>query len=218
MSTRHQRTTVLSRMATFSSGLDLRGLQHVPLHEAARAAAALRDASFAFSARPPQQHVQKAPKALPSGHPTAELVHTTLSAKATTSNRDRWDPLLNRLGAKYNVPPLFLKAVMLAESGGDPHAVGDNGHSVGLFQLHDQGYGYGMGDVRFDPEANAERAARGLAEAWHACAAAGHKGEHLVRAAYDYSFNPGGGFAWQGDRVVAYMNELLAESGLPPLA
>ncbi|MCS7295617.1 MAG: hypothetical protein NZ761_09505, partial [Dehalococcoidia bacterium] len=85
-------------------------------------------------------------------------------------------------------------------------------------QLHDQGYGFGMGDLRFDPEANADRAARGLAEAWHACLAAGYSGEYLVRAAYDYSFNPGGGFAWQGDRVVAYLNELLAEAGLPPLS
>jgi len=126
--------------------------------------------------------------------------------------------MLNRIGQKYNVPPLFLKAVMLSESGGRPDAVGDSGHSVGLFQLHDQGYGHGMGDARFDPEINADRGARGLAEAWHAGVRAGYTGEYAVRAAYDYSFNPGGGFAYQGDSVVRSYNQLLTEQGLPPLA
>lgn len=129
---------------------------------------------------------------------------------------DQWDGMLNRLGKAYNVPPLFLKAVMLIESGGRPDAVGDSGHSVGLFQLHDQGYGAGMGDARFDPEQNAERAARGLAEAWHAGERAGFTGEHAIRAAYNYSFNPGGGWAYQGDALVATYNELRAEQGLSP--
>jgi soluble lytic murein transglycosylase-like protein len=126
--------------------------------------------------------------------------------------------MLNRLGARYNVPPLFLKAVMLSESGGNPDAIGDSGHSVGLFQLHDRGYGYGMGDARFDPEINAERAAQGLAEAWHAGQREGYTGEYALRAAYDYSFNPGGGFAYQGDSVVRHYNQLLAEQGFPPLS
>jgi soluble lytic murein transglycosylase-like protein len=142
--------------------------------------------------------------------------HTPISSN-TPADPDRWDGLLNRLGRKYNVPPLFLKAVMLIESGGRPDAIGDNGHSVGLFQLHDQGYGHGMGDLRFDPEANAERAARGLAEAWHAGERAGYTGEYAVRAAYNYSFNPGGGFAYQGDALVRTYNRLLAEQGLPGL-
>jgi soluble lytic murein transglycosylase-like protein len=131
---------------------------------------------------------------------------------------DQWDGMLNRIGAKYNVPPLFLKAVMLSESGGRPDAIGDSGHSVGLFQLHDQGYGAGMGDARFDPETNVNRAALGLAEAWHAGERAGFTGEQAVRAAYHYSFNPGGGWAYQGDAVVRNYNELLAAQGLPPLS
>jgi soluble lytic murein transglycosylase-like protein len=126
--------------------------------------------------------------------------------------------MLNRLGQKYNVPPLFLKAVMLSESGGRSDAVGDSGHSVGLFQLHDQGYGVGMGDTRFDPETNADRAAKGLSEAWHAGERGGYTGEYAVRAAYDYSFNPGGGFAYQGDAVVRNYNQLLADQGMPALS
>lgn len=131
---------------------------------------------------------------------------------------DQWDAMLNRLGQKYNVPPTFLKSVMLIESGGRPDAVGDSGHSVGLFQLHDQGYGAGMGDSRFDPEANADRAARGLAEAWHAGERAGFSGEQAVRAAYNYSFNPGGGWAYQGDALVATYNQLRSEQGLSPVS
>lgn len=142
--------------------------------------------------------------------------HTAIQSNAPT-DPDQWDGMLNRLGKKYNVPPLFLKAVMLSESGGRPDAIGDSGHSVGLFQLHDQGYGHGMGDSRFDPEINAERGTKGLAEAWHAGEKAGFAGEHAVRAAYNYSFNPGGGWAYQGDSVVRHYNQLLAEQGLPPL-
>ena len=143
--------------------------------------------------------------------------HTAIQSNVPT-DPDQFDGLLNRMGQKYNVPPLFLKAVMLSESGGRPDAIGDSGHSVGLFQLHDQGYGAGMGDARFDPETNAERAARGLAEAWHAGERAGYTGEYAVRSAYNYSFNPGGGFAYQGDSVVRHYNELLAEQELPSLS
>lgn len=147
---------------------------------------------------------------------TGATPHTAVRSSGS-AHPDRWDETLNRLGRRYNVPPLFLKAVMLAESGGQPDAVGDSGHSVGLFQLHDQGYGAGMGDARYDPEVNADRAARGLAEAWHAGERAGLSGERAVRAAYDYSFNPGGGWAYQGDSVVRYYNQLLGNQGLPAL-
>lgn len=143
--------------------------------------------------------------------------HTAIESHST-ADPDQWDSLLNRLGNKYNVPPLFLKAVMLSESGGRSDAVGDSGHSVGLFQLHDRGYGAGMGDSRFDPEINADRGARGLAEAWQAGEKAGFSGEQAVRAAYNYSFNPGGGWAYQGDSVVKNMNQLLVEQGKAPLS
>ncbi|MCC6420579.1 MAG: transglycosylase SLT domain-containing protein [Gemmataceae bacterium] len=149
--------------------------------------------------------------------PVASFAPHTAVRSSGNADPDRWDETLTRLGRKYNVPPLFLKAVMLAESGGQPDAVGDSGHSVGLFQLHDQGYGAGMGDARYDPETNADRAARGLAEAWHAGERAGFSNEHAVRAAYNYSFNPGGGWAYQGDSVVRHYNQLLANQGLPPL-
>jgi len=37
-------------------------------------------------------------------------------------------------------------AVMMAESGGNPGAIGDSGHSIGLWQLHDAGAGAHMTD------------------------------------------------------------------------
>ena len=198
---------------------------HVSLYEAGliargkSGASASSGAAFSVpSAAPSPLGGAKAKTATRSA--TASRTYTPHTAVESHGSADpnQYDALLNRLGQKYNVPPTFLKAVMLSESGGRADAVGDQGHSVGLFQLHDQGYGAGMGDTRFDPETNADRGAKGLAEAWHAGEKAGFTGEYAVRAAYDYSFNPGGGWAYQGDSVVRNMNALLADQGQPPLA
>jgi soluble lytic murein transglycosylase-like protein len=199
---------------------------HVPLSEAGRHARNLRGAAFsvpetravspAGTTTLPGRTTPPAPGAPPGT--AASEPHTPIASRDTNANIDRWDALLNRLGKKYNVPPLFLKAVMMIESSGRPDAIGDNGHSVGLFQLHDRGYGYGMGDLRFDPEINADRAAQGLAASWHKVQQAGYTGEFAVRAAYDDTFNPGGGFAHQGDALVRAFNQLLERQGLPPLS
>lgn len=197
---------------------------HVSLHEAGELARGLRAGGLAGVAglRAPDAATalgaeSRARAQTAQGSRGRQVSPHTAIESSWSGDADQWDGMLNRLGQKYNVPSLFLKAVMLSESGGRPDAVGDSGHSVGLFQLHDQGYGHGMGDARYDPETNADRAARGLAEAWHAGERAGYTGEYAVRAAYDYSFNPGGGFAYQGDSVVRHYNGLLAEQGLGAL-
>ena len=195
---------------------------HVSLNEARRLARSEPGTLGASQSRtaetpPPRATLSRTRLSGSTSNSHVYTPHTPVSATGRY-DADQWDGMLNRLGAKYNVPPTFLKSVMLAESGGNPNAVGDAGHSVGLFQLHDQGYGYGMGDSRYDPETNADRAAQGLAEAWHAGERAGYTGEYAVRAAYDYSFNPGGGFAYQGDSVVNNYNSLLAQQGLPALS
>ena len=197
---------------------------HVSLREAGQIA---RNRSSALFSEVAAGYQPSAAQAVPSQRASATAAgrasqrlanpHTPVQSNSS-ADPDQWDAMLNRLGQKHNVPPLFLKAVMLIESGGRPDAVGDGGHSVGLFQLHDQGYGHGMGDGRFDPEANADRAARGLAEAWQAGERAGYTGEFAVRAAYDYSFNPGGGFAYQGDALVRQYNQLRVEQGLAPVS
>ncbi len=197
---------------------------HVSLHEAGAIARGRTAPLGASSGRAFQLPSSELPPRAVSGRAQAAARATGRTATPHTpvvsngsGDPDQWDGLLNRMGQKHNVPPMFLKAVMMIESGGRPDAVGDSGHSVGLFQLHDMGYGHGMGDSRFDPEANADRAARGLAEAWQAGERAGFSGEHALRAAYDYSFNPGGGFAYQGDALVAAYNGLRADQGLGPV-
>lgn len=74
---------------------------------------------------------------------------------------------------------------------------------MGLFQLHDEGMGRGLGDLRFDAEFNAAIGARGLAMGWQEGLRQGYSGKDLACFAYDYCFNPGGGFAHQGDAVVS---------------
>jgi hypothetical protein len=56
----------------------------------------------------------------------------------------------------------FLTKVMVAgaltESSGNTDAVGDGGHSIGIFQLHDQGLGHGMTAAqRRDPDLSTRR-------------------------------------------------------------
>ena len=192
---------------------------HVSLHEAAHIARNRGAPAFeqtVLESRPPERSTARpeAPQAAPEAR--AAEPHTPVVSSGP-ADADRWDGLLQRLGQKHNVPWLFFKAVMLSESGGRPDAVGDSGHSVGLFQLHDQGYGHGMGDSRFDPETNAETGTAGLAASWHKVTRTGLTGEELVRATYDDTFNPGGGWAYQGDAVVRHYNALLGAEGLPPL-
>ena len=45
-----------------------------------------------------------------------------------------------------NVEPQAAIAVMMAESGGNPGAIGDDGFSIGLWQLHEAGAGAHMTD------------------------------------------------------------------------
>ena len=70
--------------------------------------------------------------------------------------------IIVRVAQEEGVDPALALAVAQQESGFNPSAVGDGGHSVGLFQLHDQGMGYGMGNARYDPETNARVAIHSL--------------------------------------------------------
>ncbi|MGA8330440.1 MAG: transglycosylase SLT domain-containing protein [Mycobacterium sp.] len=56
---------------------------------------------------------------------------------------------------KLGIPPALAMAVAQQESGMDPASIGDQGHSIGLFQLNDQGEGAGMSvAAREDPVTN----------------------------------------------------------------
>ncbi|RTL44596.1 MAG: hypothetical protein EKK48_04920 [Candidatus Melainabacteria bacterium] len=64
-----------------------------------------------------------------------------------------------QVARRLGVDPVVAVAAMLVESGGNPRAVGDNGHSFGLFQLNSRGE---LAEARltpnqaFNPQINAE--------------------------------------------------------------
>jgi murein DD-endopeptidase MepM/ murein hydrolase activator NlpD len=73
--------------------------------------------------------------------------------------------LITRIAQEEGVDPLLALAIAQHESGLNPRAVGDGGHSIGLFQLHDAGEGAGMSvQERQDPEANARIAIHTIAQ------------------------------------------------------
>jgi hypothetical protein len=74
---------------------------------------------------------------------------------------------------QYNVPLLLISAIIEVESAWNPNALGDNGTSYGLFQLHIGGQadqaikdGHKPSDL-FDPALNAKYAMPSIAQAWN---------------------------------------------------
>lgn len=73
----------------------------------------------------------------------------------TGSGNDVVD-LITRVARELGVDPKLALAIAQQESGLNPMAIGDGGHSVGLFQLNDAGEGAGMSvAARQDAETNA---------------------------------------------------------------
>jgi hypothetical protein len=89
------------------------------------------------------------------------------------------------LCARHGAPPGLARiatACALVESGGDTEAGGDNGHSVGLWQLHDQGVGAGMTVAeRQDPDTALARILPVFLQHWVAGQDNGLSGERLAR-------------------------------------
>lgn len=107
-------------------------LTHVSLYEAGAIRHSEVTGGFSLAAPKPQTSTLGKSTAIAGASATTTFVpHTPVSSSAAPGSPDQWDSMLSRLGQKYNVPPLFLKSVMLSESGGRADAVGDSGHSVG---------------------------------------------------------------------------------------
>jgi|SRR5215471_2842943 len=72
------------------------------------------------------------------------------------------EALIRQTATKYQFrDPDLLVATAHQESGFDPGAVGDGGHSLGIFQENDRGRGAGLTrDQSFDPVGSTERAIR----------------------------------------------------------
>lgn len=68
----------------------------------------------------------------------------------------QFDDVFKKYAGALGNDPEFMRivnATAKAESGLNPNAMGDNGHSIGLFQMHDQGAGAGMSAAdRSDPD------------------------------------------------------------------
>lgn len=74
-------------------------------------------------------------------------------------------PIIVGTAQKYGINPLVAIATAIVESGLNPKAIGDNGTSFGLYQLHEGGE---LGNLTehqaFDPATNADRALSTMAQ------------------------------------------------------
>nr|MBF6606957.1 transglycosylase SLT domain-containing protein [Chloroflexota bacterium] len=96
---------------------------------------------------------------------------------------------------KINCPQYIALGIAMAESAFDPNAVGDNGCSIGLFQLNTcggQGSDYANNkDALKDPRLNAKIALLPIAGAVYNCTLNGNHGEDLIRCVAVNSGHPG---------------------------
>lgn len=75
--------------------------------------------------------------------------------------------VVDPIAKSYGVPTLIWETVAEVESGLNPKAVGDNGSSFGLFQLHRGGQLGNLTEQQaFDPATNARTAMPAIAQAW----------------------------------------------------
>ncbi len=103
-------------------------------------------------------------------------------------NVERWRPMVREYAARHGIAPgemahfeNFVLTMMKVESGGNPNAIGDNGHSVGLFQLHDRGVGHGMSvEQRKDPHVQFEAMMPRFVDAYRSGLAKGLDGAQLA--------------------------------------
>lgn len=77
---------------------------------------------------------------------------------AVTQMADRWQSYIDEAAARFNVPASWIRAVIRAESKGDPKAVSPKG-AIGLMQLMPHTYAqlrirFGLGDDPTDPHDN----------------------------------------------------------------
>ncbi|WP_067936785.1 transglycosylase SLT domain-containing protein [Alicyclobacillus kakegawensis] len=100
--------------------------------------------------------------------------------------------IVSQVALAYGLPPWVALDIMAVESGGNPNAVGDNGTSFGLFQLHKgggQGDGYSVSQL-LDPLTNAQIAIPPIARAYKEAVAQGLSGFQALVYTADHSGHP----------------------------
>lgn len=124
----------------------------------------------------------------PSGGGSApqETVNVSGGASPTAGQggAEQWRETAERYVQAHGLPPDAVDhvlALIQTESSGRTDAIGDNGHSVGLFQLHDRGVGHGMSvEQRKDPKVQFDAMMPRIKAAYESGRAQGLSGAQLT--------------------------------------
>jgi len=131
-----------------------------------------------------QPGYQPTPESSPTGGPldTSGAQATPTQTAPSGGGAMKWYDMAAQYGQANGVPPEFILALIQTESGGNQYAVGDGGHSVGLFQLYDKG-GVGTGytvEQRHDPKLQFDLMMPRIARAYQQGVAQGLAGVELA--------------------------------------
>jgi len=85
-------------------------------------------------------------------------VASVIAAPVQAATIDQWQSVIAKAAQRFDIPASWIRAVMLAESGGDPHAVSPKG-AMGLMQIMPGTWGelraqLGLGNDPFEPRDN----------------------------------------------------------------
>ncbi len=83
---------------------------------------------------------------------------SVIVAPVRAATTDEWQPVIAEAAQRFDISPSWIRAVMLAESGGEPSAVSPKG-AIGLMQIMPATWAewrsrLGLGDDPFDPRDN----------------------------------------------------------------
>jgi soluble lytic murein transglycosylase-like protein len=148
------------------------------------------------------------------GEMLAQRLRPGKSPRGSAANPTEWEPLITREALNNRLDPALLRAVMIAESGGDPTAVSSAG-AQGLMQLMPStAAGLGVTDP-FDPAQNVGGGARFLR------AMLDRYGGDVRRGVAAYNAGPGAVDRYGGippyDETQAYVRRVLDLAGLDHL-
>ena len=148
---------------TFSAAVIFAIMTHLPAHKSPVRAAAHHPAQHRLAARPITRTVQTKPEPVPPKPPEPSAFEKE-QAMSFHQRMTRWDDFIAEASRKYSVPQSWIRAVMLAESGGrtmlaENRPITSTAGAMGLMQLmpqtyHDMRLQYGLGADPYDPHDN----------------------------------------------------------------
>lgn len=113
-------------------------------------------------------------------------------AGTTTPSGSTWG-LVDQWASKYGVPTWIAEDIVKVESNGRANAVGDNGSSFGLLQLHRGGQAGNYATSQLmDPNTNLMIGMPYIAAGYQAASKAGYSGFQLLEETAGMSGHPGG--------------------------